>query len=73
MTERQIKLIKDYGPRFVERSGNIMDEFLHLSADAASVLTDAEWKDCAEAINKVIDELGKVRRIVYSRVEEVGE
>lgn len=73
MTEHQKKLLKDYGPRFVDRSGNIMNEFLHLAADACSVLTDAEWKNCAESITKTVDELGKVRNIVAKRLEEVAE
>lgn len=62
----------DYGPRFVDRSGDIMDEMLHLSADARSVMTDEEWRNCAEAMIKFIEELKKVRNLVEHRLEEAG-
>ena len=43
----------DYGPRFVDRSGDIMDEMLHLSADACSVMTDEEWRKLRGGYDKV--------------------
>lgn len=72
MTERNRKLVMDYGPRFVDRSGDIMDEMLHLSADACSVMTDEEWRNCAEAMIKFVEELKKVRNLVEHRLEEAG-
>lgn len=72
MTERQKQLVCDYGPRFYRRSLDIQTEFLHLSADAASVLTDPEWSECAEAITKVIAELKKANEIVHNRMKEAG-
>ena len=70
MTERQKKLVKDYGPKFVAESHIIKDRILYLSGDAASVLTDAEWLKCAEAMTKFVEELNKVEDIVTKRVEE---
>ena len=72
LTDRQKKLVEEYGPRFYRRSRDIQNEFLHLSADAASVLTDEEWKECAEAITKVVDELQRVEVIVHDRMKEAG-
>lgn len=72
MTERQKKLIEDYGPRFYKRNHDIQTEFLHLSADAASVLTDEEWKECVEAVNKAISEMQRVNEIVHNRMKEAG-
>ena len=72
LTDRQKRLINEFGPSFYRRSIDIQTEFLHLSADAASVLTDAEWKGCAEAINKVVDELKKANEIVHNRLKEAG-
>ena len=72
MTERQKKLVEDYGPRFYKRATDIQTEFLHLSADAASVLTDREWKECAAAIDRVITELQKMQKMVANRMKEAG-
>lgn len=70
LTERQKKLLKDYGPRFIDRSSKMSTEFLHLAADAASVLTDEEWKQCAEAGTAFMTELYKVQNIVVKRLDE---
>ena len=71
MTERDKKLVKDYGPRFIDRSGNIMDDLLYLAADAYSVMTDDEWRNCAKALEQFSMELNKVRTLVFNRLEEV--
>ena len=73
MTERNKMLVESYGPRFVRRSMRISDNFLHLAADACSVLTDEEWKSCGHAMVKFNDELRKVRNVVYERLKEVCE
>ena len=70
MTERQKKLAKDYGPRFIAESRIIKDRILYLSSDAASVLTDAEWLECAKTMTKFVEELDKVEDIVKKRVGE---
>lgn len=72
MTERQKKLVNEYGPRFYMRNKKIRDEFLYLCADAASVLTDEEWKRCSEAIETVISELKEANKIVKNRLKEAG-
>ncbi len=71
MDERQKKLLVDYGPRFVERSGEILNSMLHLAADAQSCLSDEEWKKCSEAYLRFFDELQNVRLIVFERLDEV--
>lgn len=71
MTEHQKKLVMDYGPRFVDRSGDIIDQLLYLTSDAVSVLTDEEWKKCAESMTTFMNDLQKVRLIVFERVEEL--
>ena len=72
MTERQIKLLRDYGPRFLKRAHDIQKEFLYLPADAAAVLTDTEWEKCAEEIDKVVIELTRMQNIVCDRMKEAG-
>lgn len=72
MNKRDIKLLEDYGPRFMERSGDILTECLHLATDAYSVMTDEEWKECAEAMTAFENELTKIRRMVYKRMKENG-
>lgn len=71
MTAHQEKLVKEYGPMFLDRSGDILDSLLHLSGEAASVLTDGEWKKCAESMETFVDELSKVREIVFERLERL--
>lgn len=72
LTERQKKLVNDYGPRFCKRTHEIMDQFLYLCADAVSILTDEEWRECGESIEKTISELKKVQKIVVNRLKEAG-
>lgn len=72
MTERQKKLVNDYGPRFYSRSRKIENEFLHLTADAVSVLTDEEFESLGAAIDTVIMELKKAQEIVKLRLKEAG-
>lgn len=72
MTERQKKLVRDYGPRFLERAHKIKTEFLYLPSDAISVLTDEEWRLCAEQLVTFLEELNKVEELVVSRIEEAG-
>lgn len=72
MTEKQKQLVKDYGPKFLERSYEIKNEFLYLPADAISVLTDSEWKPCADRLVEFLKELNKVELIVKDRLKEIG-
>lgn len=72
MTERQKKLVEDYGPRFYKRARDIQTDFLHLSADAVSVLTDSEWKEYSAAIDQVVTKLQKMQKIVVNRMTEAG-
>ena len=72
MDERQKKLVKDYGSRTFKRISRMIDDCLYLPADALSVLTDEEWKSCAEAMARLQNELSKVRRLVWDRMEEAG-
>jgi hypothetical protein len=71
MDDRQKKLVEEFGPRFRKRCVHIETEFLYLVADAASVLTDAEFKECGKAIEKVMSELNRVREIAVSKMIEV--
>ena len=72
LNERNMKLMKDYGPKFIDRSGDIDTACLHLAADACSVMTDDEWKNCAESMTKFIEELHKVRKLVANRMKANG-
>ena len=72
MSERNKKLVQDYGPRTFERMSRMLDDCLHLSADALSVMTDEEWKACGEAMVQLKNELWKVRLLVYERMIEAG-
>lgn len=72
MTERQLGLLKDYGPRFMERSDDILTNLLHLAPDAISVMTDEEWKECAEALTDFQNKLEKVRVLVAERLDDNG-
>lgn len=72
LNERNMKLMKEYGPQFIDRSGDIDTACLHLGAVACSVMTDAEWKNCAESMIKFIEELHRVRELVANRMEENG-
>lgn len=72
MSERNKKLVKDYGPKTFERMSRMLDDCLHLPADALSVMTDEEWKACGEAMVKLSGELFKVRSLVYERMKEAG-
>ena len=72
MDERQKKLVRDYGPRTFERVSRMLDDCLYLPADALSVLTDEEWRSCGEAMVKLEEELGAVRRLVWDRLKEAG-
>lgn len=73
MNDRQKKLVREYGPRFIARQRQILDDVLYLSADAISVFTDEEWKSCAEAMIKFVDELTKLKTIAEDRVNETLE
>ena len=70
MDERQRKLVRDYGPKAFDQCTKILDTFYYLPANALSVLTDEEWKDCAEAMLIFEKELYKVRILIYTRMEE---
>ena len=70
MNDRDKELVKQFGPRFVKRSGDILTSFLHLSADAYSVMTDDEWKECAAAIDNLVPILEKTRTMVRERIRE---
>ena len=72
MNKRQEKLVKDYGPVCFNRMSRILDELQYLAADAQSVLTDVEWKNCGEEMIRFKKELMKVREMVFNRMEEVG-
>lgn len=72
MTERQKKLVSEYGPRFAERAHEIENELLHLTADAASIMTDEEWAPCANALVEFVKELNKCYELSVSRMKEAG-
>lgn len=74
MTERQIKLVKDYGPRLFERSSRILDDLLYIVSDALSVMTDEEWAKygCGEELVAFSEKLSETRSFVYERLMEVG-
>ena len=72
MTERQLRLLRDHGPRFIERSDDILTNLLHLPADAISVMTDEEWEECAEALTDFQNKLEKVRILVADRLHGNG-
>ena len=71
MNERNSKLVKDFGPRFIARSRHISNECLYLAADAYSVMTDEEWKKCAKAMTDFLDAMKEVSKLVNSRIDEV--
>lgn len=74
MTERDKKLIKDYGPRFVARSRMIKDQLLHLQADVVSCATDYESQVLTKSMAEFIDRLNEIEKMVISRVEtSIGE
>lgn len=70
MTERQKRLVKDYGPLFIARLRIIQTEMLKLASDAVSVFTDEEWTECAKAMSQFADELNKLQSVAIGRVEE---
>jgi len=72
LTQRQIDLLKHFGPAFIKQSGDITDACLHLETTAASVMTYEEWVDCMEALTKFSNELSKCRSIVWNRLKEAG-
>lgn len=72
MDERQKKLVRCYGKRTFDRCSRMMDDCLHLPTDALSVLTDEEWKKCAETMVAFQEELHEVRKLVYKRMKEAG-
>ena len=72
MTEKQIKLVNDYGPEFYCRAKKIEDEILYLTADAISIMTYEEWKDCGEAMEKFVKELNRTMKIAHQRMKEAG-
>ena len=72
MNERQIKLVKDYGKKSFDRCTKILNEFNYLPSDALSVLTDEEWQKCGEMMIEFQNELYKVRKLIYYRMEEAG-
>lgn len=72
MTERNKKLVRSFGMPFWGRSHIILEDFLYLPADAASCLTEEEWKDCAEAMEHFSEELRKAQKIVVEKMTEAG-
>lgn len=71
MTAHQEKLVKEYGPMFLDRSEDILTSLLYLSGEAASILTDGEWKKCSKSMEAFVYELSKVREIVFERLERL--
>ena len=71
MDERNSKLVKNFGPRFIARGNHISNECLYLAADACSVMTDEEWNACAKAMTNFLDKLNEVKKLVNSRINEV--
>ena len=72
MDERQKRLVKDYGPRFLKRSMRIQKDFLYLPADAISIFTEEEWRACANYIEMVEKELIYLYDIIIKRMKENG-
>ena len=72
MTDRQKKLVMDYGQDFVDCSQSILDEILHLACNGCSVLTDAEMERFTSALYPFTKSLREMQSIVQSRIEEVG-
>lgn len=70
MTDRQKKLTRGYGPRFIARASIVQDEMMKMAADAVSIFTDEEWAKCAEAMMRFSDELSDVWNIARERVKE---
>lgn len=72
MTYKQLELLTEHGPDFLEKSHDILDSLIDLTADALSVMTEKEWNECREAMQKFSNALLDANRLVGKRMEDYG-